>query len=231
MKQKDSGILLQRRSFSENSWLLTFYLKNSGRKNLLFKGGKKKVQGLHPLGIYDMVYYLRPESQLGQLNTLENKMPLHQLTSEPEKILCGFFISDVMSQCLKEEVGDSQLFEQLCREILVLNDLKDLYNFPLLFLVRLTNILGYTPISECEEANFFDTQKGEFVSLTSLNNEKGAFETVRLLQRLFMDEPISSSDKPFVRSALQQLLLYWQQHIPNFDVDKTLGVLKETLYS
>jgi DNA repair protein RecO (recombination protein O) len=230
MKQKDTGILLQRRSYSENSWLLTFYLKGAGRKNLLFKGGKKKVQGLHPLGVYDCLFYHRPESQLGLLNNLENNHPFHRLNAEPERILCGFFVSDVLRQCLKEEVGEARVFEQLFREIEELENTGDLYSYPLLFLVRLTDLLGYSPISESETPNFFDTQKGEFVYLQGLPNEEMAFEVVNLLHRLFQGETHLPSDRPKVRLALQQMLLYWQQHIPNFNVDKTLEVLKDTLY-
>ena len=110
MKQSDYGILLNRISYSENSLITTFFTEKSGIQKFIFLGGKKKAGNLFPLGIYELTYFKRPDSELGKLNQaiLDNSM--NDIFFNPVKSVIAFFVSEILYQGIKSEEKDSELF-------------------------------------------------------------------------------------------------------------------------
>ncbi|MFY7943298.1 MAG: recombination protein O N-terminal domain-containing protein, partial [Crocinitomicaceae bacterium] len=72
MKQKSIGILITKKNYSESSLILSFYTEESGLTSFIFKGAKKKKLPVFYLGIYEITYFKRPESNLGIIQSIDS---------------------------------------------------------------------------------------------------------------------------------------------------------------
>ena len=182
------------------------------------------------MGIYEITYFKRPESDMGIINSLDNAVPLNDFYSNPQKIILGFFIADILKQTIKMEEADPSLFEFLKNQILVLESAQDCFNFPLHFLAGLTRELGYSPLFESDNPISFDIKKGEFSDFKSINSIGIEGEVVELLSSLFQDELKTNYSNETTRKALYILLDYLTIHTPKFNVAKSMEVIRDTLY-
>lgn len=225
MKTKDVGILIIKKNYSESSLILTFYTEGNGLISFIFKGAKKKKLAIFHLGIYEISYFKRPESNLGIIQNLEAVVPLTDLFSNPQKIIIGFFIVDVLSQTLKTEHSDPDLFHFIKQVILELEAQNELLLFPLDFLGNYIQKLGFLPLSEIENPLGFDIHSGRFTS-----HDTG-FEpaVVSTLNQLFQGGMIDCN-RETAKKALQVLLDYYKSHLPLFNAQNSLNVIRDTLY-
>ena len=225
MKTKDVGILIIKKNYSESSLILTFYTEGNGLISFIFKGAKKKKLAVFHLGIYEITYFKRPESNLGIIQSLEAIVPLTDLFSNPQKIIIGFFMVEVLSQTLKTEHSDPELFHFIKDVILHLEVENDLLLFPLVFLGDYIQKLGFLPLTEMDNPKGFEIHSGRFT------NEENGIElaVVGTLNQLFLGAPIETN-KETAQKALQVLMDYYKSHLPHFNAENSLKIIRETLY-
>jgi len=227
MKTSDKGFLLHRISYSESSLILVFYTQKQGLAKFIFKGGKKKKIAMHPLGLYEIAAFKRPESDLGIISTLQWENPSLNILDHPLKILICFFLSDVLRQTLKEEQADPALFNFLENSLQKLNASPDAKAFPLEFLIEFIQLLGFEP-QTLEDPKFFDLSNAAFLKESSgLPNEISG-PIVTFLNDMFLME---ASDLELYKEALPIILKYMKLHLPSFDNEKSLGIIKDILYT
>lgn len=226
MKEKTIGILISKKNYSESSVVLSFYTEELGLISFIFKGARKKKIPLFYLGIYEIAYFKRPESNLGIINTIDPVIVLADIYINPQKLILSFFLVDVLKETLKVEQPDKQVFNFIKIQILELEVQEDLIFFPIKFLSSLLQNLGFSPIFEDENPKGFDLKNGKFTKeLTDFDDE-----TIRVLHSAFAHIPINS-DRISGHKALNILMDYCKIHLPNFNVDKSLKVIRETLYA
>lgn len=225
MTDKTIGILISKKNYSESSLVISFYTEESGLISFIFKGAKKKKIPLYYLGIYEIVYFRRPESNLGIINSINPAIALEDIYVKPQKLILSFFLVDVLKETLKVEQQDKQLFDFIKIQILELEVQEDLIFFPIKFLSSLIQNLGFSPIFEDENPKGFDLKNGK------LTKEASDFDyaTVRVIHAIFANIPINL-DRISGQKALSVLIDYCKLHLPNFNVDKSLKVIRETLY-
>ena len=227
MKTSDKGFLLHRISYSESSLILVFYTQKSGLAKFIFKGGKKKKIAMHPLGLYEIAAFKRPESELGIISTLQWENPSLKLLDKPLKVLICFFLSDVLRQTLQEEQADTGLFNFLENAMQNLNTSQDDKAFPVQFLIEFIQLLGFEP-QTMEDPKFFDLSNAAFLTESSgLPNEING-PIVTFLNDMFLME---ASDLELYKEALPIILKYMKLHLPSFDNEKSLGIIKDILYT
>jgi len=227
MKTSDKGFLLHRISYSESSLILVFYTQKQGLAKFIFKGGKKKKIAMHPLGLYEIAAFKRPESELGIISTLQWENPSLNILDHPLKILISFFLSDVLRQTLKEEQADTALFNFLVNAMQKLNASQDAKAFPVKFLIEFIQLLGFEP-QTLDDPKFFDLSNAAFLKESSgLPNEISG-PIVTFLNDMFLME---ASDLELYKEALPIILKYMKLHLPSFDNEKSLGIIKDILYT
>ena len=215
MKTSDKGFLLHRISYSESSLILVFYTQKNGLAKYIYKGGKKKKIAMHPLGLYEIAAFKRPESDLGIISSLQWETPSLKLLDKPLKVLICFFLSDVLRQTLKEEQADTGLFNFLENAMQNLNTSQDDKAFP------------FEP-QTMEDPKFFDLSNAAFLTESSgLPNEING-PIVTFLNDMFLME---ASDLELYKEALPIILKYMKLHLPSFDNEKSLGIIKDILYT
>lgn len=226
MKQKTVGILITKKNYSESSLILSFYTEDSGLISFIFKGAKKKKLPIFYLGIYEITYFKRPESNLGIVNSLDPAVILNDIFTNPQKLILSFFIVDLLKETLKVEQPDPRIFDFIKNQIIQLEVQENLIHFPINFLTNHIQNLGFSPNINVENPLGFDLKLGRFTK------EQTDLETdvVQLLYLAFKNQFQTILDKNTAQKALLILLNYCQIHLPNFNVEKSLKVIRETLY-
>jgi len=226
MKQKTVGILITKKNYSESSLILSFYTEDSGLISFIFKGAKKKKLPIFYLGIYEITFFKRPESNLGIVNSLDPAVILNDIFTNPQKLILSFFIVDLLKETLKAEQPDPRIFDFIKNQIIQLEVQENLIHFPINFLTNHIQNLGFSPNINVENPLGFDLKLGRFTK------EQTDLETdvVQLLYLAFKNQFQTILDKNTAQKALLILLNYCQIHLPNFNVEKSLKVIRETLY-
>jgi len=231
VKQIDIGIFLHRVSFSESSWITTFYTQKSGIKQFIFRGAKRKKYYLSPLSICELTYYVRTDSELYQLTHIDTNLVCKTIFSDSRKHILAFFIADVIRKSIKNSEPELPLFDFFKRTILEIENAENLAYIPLFFLANFTQYIGIKPNMCDRYPNYFDINQGEFYS--NFHDRKTRIESGQIVQALFSLFFYETNN--FVASIhlrkemLNVLLRYYATHIPYFDVSKSLEIIREIL--
>lgn len=227
MKQTDYGIFIHRTPFSESSIIATFYTRQGGVQKFIFQGAKKKNAVLFPLNVVELTYYNRPDSELGKLTQIEIVHPLTAIAFEPIRSVIAFFIADVLKQTLHTNEKETQQFDFLVQAILELDQTPNVGMFPLKFLVEFCEFIGIAPSENGDEPHYFNMTEGEFHSDYRMGDWCLEGEIVQSLKSLFSGNEIPITQK---KACLEVILQYYQIHVPRFNVDNSLEIIREVLY-
>ena len=225
MTQTTIGILIDKKNYSESSLILSFYTRESGLNSFIFKGVKKKKIPVFYLGIYEVTFFKRPESNLGIIQSMDSVVVLSDVFTNPQKLILTFFLVDVLKETLKFEQSDNLIFEFIKNQILQLEVQDNLLMFPIYFLTSHIQLLGFSPIIDTINPKGFDLKTSRFTETQT----EFDITTVQLLYSAFKQTPFIS-DKISAHKALLILLDYCKLHLPSFNVDKSLKIIRETLY-
>ena len=232
MKAKELGLLLDKQAYSESSVILHFYTLERGFQSFIFKGALKKRKALNQMGLYEINYFKRPESDLGIINQLDFAWTPQTLFERPQKVLLVFFMTDILQQTLRHQGPDPKLFYFIRDQLVHLETIDAERKFPTQFLAQYLMLLGYAPLVEEEQAAIFDLQKGSFCQAsqggaTSIQDPA----LVHFLKAQFWPNPEQElSINLLYKEALRILIQYAQIHLSGFDLDKTMEILHDTLY-
>ena len=231
MKAKELGILIDKQAYSESSIILHFYTLDRGFQSFVFKGALKKRKALNQLGLYELSYFKRPESDLGIINQLDFAWTPLALFEHPQKVLLVFFMTDVLQQTLRYQGADQQLFYFIREQLLKLETIAHTRDFPGTFLAQYLMILGYTPLIDEDGFSIFDMNTGRFSH--SLGDNSNCIQDKTMLTYLvaqFWPQDDLQFSGEVHKEGLRILIQYASIHLANFNIDKTLEILHDTLY-
>lgn len=231
MKSVQTGILLKKLNYSETSLILHFYTLEEGFKPFLFQGGKKKKGNiLHPLSIVEIESYQRPESELGKISAISPQPALQNIPFNPIKGGLSFFLTELIAQCLKSSDSDQRMFNFLIEEIKWLDSATEITNYPIWFLVKFADLLGFAPHVLAENSLFFDLEEGE---LTRFHPKGHLFlqnDSIPILEELlskpktqFLTHKITKTNR---KQLIENMIEYYKRHISNFKSPKSLEILQ-----
>lgn len=226
MKQSDHGILLNRISYSETSYIVTFYTEHAGIQKYIFQGGKKKTNNIFPLNCCELTYYKRNDSELGKLTQADSNFPLLAIQTNPIKSSIAFFLVDVLKQTLQTNQTEPKLYAFLVNQIQELNITENTSNFPIHFLAKYTEYIGISPELTLNP-KYFSMTEGEFHSDIRLGELAIEGELCTQLLGLFEGK---NPTKEHRTELLTTLLRYYKIHSPKFDVSNSLQIITALLY-
>jgi len=232
LESKDLGILLDKTAYSESSLVLHFYTLDKGYQSFLFKGALKKRKALNQLGLYELSFFRRPESDLGIINQLDFAWTPQALFERPQKVLLVFFVVDILQQTLRHQGPDPTLFYFVRDQLIALETSVSEKKFPSSFFAQYLMLLGYTPLLETELPEAFDLQKGSFCKIaeggtTAIQDP----QMVAFLKAQFWPNVNEVDHSPALyKNGLRILIAYAQIHLHGFDLQKTMEILHDTLY-
>ncbi|MDC1162254.1 DNA repair protein RecO [Tenacibaculum sp.] len=225
--------------YGDSSLIVKCFTASDGIKSYMLRGVlKSKKTKLKPA-------YFQPLTQLqlttshnnkGLLNSIREVQiinPYSTIHSSIIKQSVLLFLSEVLSNIIKEEEENLQLYSYIETALIWLDTHNSVSNFHLLFLLNLSRYLGFYPDISNKGARFFNLLEGSFVESTY---EKTAitgdelFQFKKLLGINFDAIDEVSFNKKERQKVLRMIIRYFELHLGGFRKPKSLDVL-ETIFS
>lgn len=230
MKTVVEVLVLDIKSYSESSLWICFFSKEFGLQNGIIKGGKKKKTKAQVLGLYYFTLYKPKPENLQTIVELELSSSITEIYSSPPKTLIAFFLADCFRSVIPDSRPEEDLFEFAKEEVLGLNRAKVAASFPVLFLTRLITNLGYTPLkSEIERLK--DTKLHSYSQTKEAGHSSFSVETINTAYRLFQNESCQGFSLENQKEVFDLLDAYCLIHIPGYESNKSISVIREVLYN
>jgi DNA repair protein RecO (recombination protein O) len=234
MLHKTRGIALHTVKFSETSIIAKIYTELFGLQSYLIRGIRKQHSRIkpglfQPLTILDLTVYYKETGTLHSIKEVHNLYPYQSLPFDIMKSSIALFINELIYKSIREEEPNQELFDFLFESCIELDSLKsNLTLFPLLFTLKLTKFLGFMPTVDQSPGNeIFNMKEGVFQE--NLPDHKYYLRPplTTLLKELINPELSSASGKSLIgehkpetlksrNELLEQILLYYKLHLPDF---------------
>jgi len=173
MPYTSRSISISYSKYSETSIIAKLFTKKNGLQSFIIRGVRKK-KSKNKLGFFQP---LQLSEITASLSKRKNLQTLHDICLTNVKLkkmistrndLIAVFVAEVLSKILHEGEADDKLFEYIWNVKLLLNDETPVdLNFPLLFLLQLSNFLGFSPLKENLLNIYFNIEQGCFVNKKS----------------------------------------------------------------
>lgn len=238
MLHRTNGIILHTVKYSESSVIAKIFTSEFGLQSYMISGvkGKKskhKSALLQPLSLVDLIVSNSNKTGLHRISEINLLQPYSAIPYDVIKSSIAIFLNEILYKTLKEEHGDSHLFEFIKNALLVL-DLKQesCSNFHIYFLIQLSSYLGFSPQGDFNEHTFlFDLKEGRFGSSipshSQFLNKNGSKIFYDLMQATFENFHSIPMNRQERKEILQALILYYQFHIAAFGEMKSISILEE----
>jgi DNA repair protein RecO (recombination protein O) len=234
---KTNAIILNSIKYSENSVILHVYTQEYGRATYIVNGVKSKKSVIRPalfmpLSILELEVEHNPKKEIQRIKESKIVYPFSSIPFDPIKNSISFLLSEVLSKCLKETEKNPSLFEFVAQSIIFLdNNDKGIANFHLIFLIKLSNFLGFYPNMDNEnESTYFDLLNGTFFAEKPLHSNYLAVSESNILKELllknFDDMYLLSYSRKQKNEMLEQLIKYYRLHLTEFGQIKSIEILQ-----
>ncbi|MBS1952059.1 MAG: DNA recombination and repair protein RecO [Cytophagales bacterium] len=221
MLHKTQGIVFRLTNYSETSIIVTIFTGAFGLQSYIVNGvrGKSKKTTLalyQPLTLLDLVVYHKENASILRIKDVKCVHPYQHIPHDFKKSAIALFLNEVINKTVKEQTHAHELCEFLIQSFISLDWLeKNIENFHLIFLIRLSQHLGFRP--------------------TSVNELSGGWVTSDEEEKIISALLVSGYSSTIIMSRVQRknildiLLRFYAVHSENFGEVKSLSVLREII--
>ena len=229
------AIVLSIIKYNDADAVIKAYTAQTGFTNFFirgfFKGRKKRSWKaiFQPGALAELVFNFKNKGQLEHIKDgriLYHYKTLHQ---DFDKLNIATFLREVLLESLKNEQADTDLFQFIFEKFVALDQKKFNPDFHLIFLLQLTQYLGFFPDIQ-SEGTFFDLQDAVFTKQIPLNPYLTEVESQ--LFRYFSGM-IFATEKEIKITQLERkklidmLLRFYRYHIIHFNMPKSVKILHQ----
>jgi len=231
-------VVLHTTDYSETSLIVHAYSKHRGPLTFLVKGAKKSKK---KRVVFSSMQYLQvllyPSKKSDGLHLFkEAHMPQPTWSFQGNMLgsSLAFFMAEVLYQSLKNLPEDPPLFDFITASLARLHGPEAIHPcMPHVFLMELAQHLGFgIPQTVKSNARYFDLVQGEFVDFQPSENpciQKEELEALKSLIGTDFDNLPQGIHKKVRMELLEQLLLFFEIHVPHFGPIKTIEILSAVL--
>lgn len=229
------GIVLSSLRYNDSDLIVKCYTKSHGILSFIVKGvlksrkGKFKTSYFQVFSLLTIHCLVKNKTQLNYFKDVQPAVHLSSIQSNVYKGTLAMFISEVVKSVIYEEEQNEELYRFLKNSILWLDRSDNFSNFHLSFLTKLTSYIGFYPSPKKEASDvFFSLRDGHFLPYEDkfcLNEEYSSI-LKQLISMEASDYQTLHIDKVQRRKMLEILLHYYELHVENFKIPKSLDVLK-----
>lgn len=239
MLTKNHSIVLSKLKYKDYDLIVKCYTKERGIVSYMLKGvlkskkGQTKTVYFQPLSQLQIEENFKPNQTLHFIKEVKLNYIYKSLHTNIYKSAIVLFISEILSNVLKEEEKNVKLYDYLETALQYLDNEEEYANFHLLFLLKLTRYLGFQPDNLSIDYPYFNLESGIFEPHNSgIYSISG--ENLTLLKRLLginfdaLSEVKINAKKR--QEFLNMLLHYFELHLDGFKKPKSLQVLNEVFH-
>lgn len=234
MLVKTKAIVISSLKYGEADLIVKCFTQSFGLKSYLLRNILKSRKGKLRTSLFQPLTHLDLEANHKDKGTLESlreaKVTYHfqSLHTDVVKSSIVLFLSEVLRSSIQEEEENTSLFQFLEQTTIWLDSSKEIANFHLLFLLNLTQHLGFYPDISSKDLPFFNLVEGTFKT-SAINIYCHNDARISLLKRLLgtnFDTLALIKLNQNERSAfLLMLLQYYEVHLHGFKQPRSLAVL------
>ena len=236
--EKTKCIALNPVRYSDSSIIARLYSKEYGRLSLMIKGinsrkkGKRNIM-FQPFFILDLEIYYKSSRELQIIKEATVAFAPYNIYSDVKKSCVAIFLGEVLTSILKEESPNTELFDFIEDSVKYYDQSDDGFaNFHLAFLAGLSSFLGFEPGKKLNDNQiFFDMKNGRFAEMPPVHGYYSNIENSAILARIFASSFDNVKDIAMTgkqrNEILEELLKYYNLHLPGLTSIKSLEVLKE----
>jgi len=170
MKYKSRAITLNYLKQGESSIIAKIFTEEKGMQSFIIKGVRAK-KAKKKLGLFQPLQLLNINATHQNKNSLQYISEItiaHNQASEGinmKKNFISIFIAEVISKVLAETEKDKALFKFIWDLKINLDGLEKINaNFTLIFLIGLSERLGFLPSKDQKDGDYFNMEFGEFTN-------------------------------------------------------------------
>lgn len=236
MEVTTPAIVISSVKYSEADLIVKLFTRSSGLKSYLLRNilksrkGKLRASLFQPLTILEISAKHRDK---GTLEYMKEARVLHSYSSlhtDVVKTSLTLFLSEILKFTILEEEQNESLFRYLETSFLWLDENSSVADFHLLFLLKLTDFLGFYPDASTLGNPVFNIQDGIFqkgeTNPYCVNLPEGAGFR-QLFGINFDDLGTTRLGRKERSEILDILLIYYQLHVQGFRKPKSLAVLNQ----
>ena len=213
MKYKSKAIALSYLKQGESTIIAKIFTEEKGLQSFIVKGvrskkAKRKLSLFQPLQLLSINATYLTKNSLQYINeiTLENTQINNGI--DMKNNFLSTFIAEVISKVLLENEKDKALFKFIWELKKNLNNLKKTSpNLPIIFLIRLSEYLGFPPSKEQRNGAYFNMELGGFT-----NNKQQLNYYVEKNNSIYLRELLENKDVNIPYENRNQILLHLIQY-------------------
>ncbi len=240
MIAKTKGIVFHQLKYSETSLIVKIYTREFGLQSYLIKGARSKKSKISPallqhLSLLEIVASHKEKSNLQYIREIRAAHQYSSLPFDMVKSSITMFVNELLIKAIKEEEANPALFDFIFQSMQWLDlATENVVNFHLIFAIQLSRYLGFYPRGIYSPSTpYFDLEEGCFENRKPIhaNYIQGAdAEKLSMLTEYSFDtiEEVKLNHESR-NKVLDQIINYYQLHLPNFGELKSLDVLRTVL--
>jgi DNA repair protein RecO (recombination protein O) len=179
----------------------------------------------------EITFYRHPTSELGKITGTDLLFNPTGLRFDPLRSAIAFFVADILQQCIQTDLEDVPLFNFLEKTVREIDITENLRLFPTRFLMEFSFHLGIGPSVDDDNASYFDLQEGVFSHHQVAGHLTAEGQVAHLLRSLANGELEQTEELLALRKeAFETMLRFYSVHIPRFNVDASLDIIRALLY-
>ncbi len=221
MLLKTRGIVFRFTKFAESSIIVTIFTEQLGLQSYIVnsarsKSGKGKIALYQPLTLLDLVVYHKENANILRLKEVRCVHPYQTITSDFKKSTVALFLTEMINKSIKEQTHSQELCHFLFESFITLDQENiQVENFHLLFLIKLSRLLGFGPSQTTEILTPFYADDAEEIILE------------QLLHADYSD--IIGMNQVQRRNLLDVLLRFYALHIDGLGEIKSIPVVRDLI--
>tara|TARA_R110002049_G_scaffold285529_2_gene466444 strand:+ start:816 stop:1535 length:720 start_codon:yes stop_codon:yes gene_type:complete len=239
MLTKNNSIVLSKLKYRDFDLIVKCYTEQRGVVTYMLRGVLKSKKGSSKTVYYQALSQLhieenyKPNQSLHFIKEVKFSYIYKTLHTNIYKSAIVLFLSEILSNVLKEEEKNEDLFHFISAALQYLDNEDQFSNFHLLFLLKLTRYLGFQPENLNTNDPYFNLESGVFEA-TNHGIYSVSGENLTLLKRLLgtnFDALNSIKINAKQRQEfLNMLLYYFELHLGSFKNPKSLQVLNDVFH-
>lgn len=239
MLNKNNSIVLSKLKYKEYDLIVKCYTQERGVVSYILRGVLRSKKGQSKTVYYQELSQLqieesyKPNQSLHTIKEVKFNYIYKSLHTNIYKSAIVLFLSEILSNVLKEEEKNDDLFHYLETALQYLDNEDQFSNFHILFLLKLTRYLGFQPENLNTKVPYFNLESGVFEA-TNNGIYSISGENLVLLKSLLGTNfdalhmiRINAKQR---QEFLNMLLYYFELHLGNFKKPKSLQVLNEVFH-
>jgi DNA repair protein RecO len=222
MLHKTRGIVFRFTKYGDTSIIVNIFTELFGLQSYIVNGvrtstKKSKIALYQPLTLLDLVVYHKENASILRIKEVKCLHPYQSMTTDFKKSTIAMFLNEIINKAVKEESHSHGLCGFMIDSFEKLDQLSSNYeNFHLIFLVKLSQFLGFRPYHSREifGAGILSDEDDQLLNKL-LECDYDDSLTLTLVQR---------------RTFLDILLRFYANHVEQLGEVRSLAVVRELIH-